>query len=590
MKLLSKILIVSFFLISISHSEVKVFLTIDQENLDVGDQLSLEVTVEGTRDSTTPMIKGTENFSLVSRGSSSQFQMINGRTTVSVKTSYEASLSKAGSFIIGPAEVEVEGKIYRSNQVRIKVSKGNNNYNQNNEYYKIDSIVENKYPYVNQQIVYTFRLLTKVSLREAQVDIPDFDGFWKEQLGNQNNYEKIINGVVWQVMEIQYALFPLGPGQLTIPEVTLKAKILVPDKRRNNRRRGSMLDSFFSDSLMGRRGKLKNVKLTSNKILLNIKDLPSLNKPDGFTGLVGQYDLDVTIDKNIIKKGDSLTLTTEISGRGNIFDAKGPAYNISGFKSYDDKPTLKKIIDENKKIVGKKIFKKALVPQNLGVRSLGTISLYYFDPDQADYMVINKDLGEINVQRSAGDDEVNHMTISERLVEENKQEIKVLAEGLMPNKESVSFLTNFYNSTIYNLMLFFSFFFLPLLNLLFYFFTKSKQRKSRDLGLLRKEKAFKNYKSEANKISLDENFFNDTSLAFRRYIGNKLNVDGLAVTPIDLERVLAPYRISTGIEHEILQLLKSFEKFQYGGSSSVSKKEFKKHVDSLVKKIEKEKI
>ncbi len=590
MKLLSKILVVSFFLISASQAEVKVFLTIDQENLDVGDQLALEVTVEGTRDATTPVIKGTENLDLVSRGSSSQFQMINGRTTVSVKTSYEASLSKAGRFVIGPAEVEVDGKVYRSNQVRVKVSKGNNNYNQNNEYYKIDSIVENKYPYVNQQIVYTFRLLTKVSLREAQVDIPDFDGFWKEQLGNQNNYEKIINGVVWQVMEIQYALFPLAPGQLTIPEVILKAKILVPDKRRANRRRRSMLESFFNDSAMGRRGKLKNVKLTSNKILLNVKDLPSLNKPDEFSGLVGQYDLDVKVDKNIINKGDSLTLTTEISGRGNIFDAKSPAYNIAGFKSYEDKPVLKKFIDENKKLVGKKTFKKALVPQNLGVIPLGAISLYYFDPEQEDYMVINKDLGKINVQQSAGDDEVNHMTGSDRLMKESKQEIKVLAEGLMPNKENLSLLTNFYNSTIYKLMLFFSFAFLPLLNLLLYFYIKNKQRKSSDLGLARKEKAFKNYKSETSKISLDENFFNETSLTFRRYIGNKLNVDGLAVTPLDLGRVLSPYGISIEMENEIMNLLKSFEKFQYGGSSSISKKEFKKQVDLLVKKIEKEKI
>ena len=70
-------------------------------------------------------------------------------------------------------------------------------------------------------------------------DIPDFNGFWKEQLGEQRNYEKIINGLAWQIMEVKYALFPLRVGKLIIPKTTLFAQILVPDRNKRNRRKKS---------------------------------------------------------------------------------------------------------------------------------------------------------------------------------------------------------------------------------------------------------------------------------------------------------------------------------------------------------------
>ena len=71
-----------------------------------------------------------DNFRVLSGPNSSQsssIQIINGKVTQSVEVNYTYLLSAGGEegiFEIPPAKVEVEGKTYESNSVKIQVVKG----------------------------------------------------------------------------------------------------------------------------------------------------------------------------------------------------------------------------------------------------------------------------------------------------------------------------------------------------------------------------------------------------------------------------------------------------------------------------------
>jgi len=85
-----------------------------------------------------------------------------------------------------------------------------------------------------------------------------------------------------------------------------------------------------------------------------------------------------------------------------------------------------------------------------------------------------------------------------------------------------------------------------------------------------------------------KNFLTKASNVFRDYIGDKINIDGKALTPLDLDRVLRPYHVGPETLKEIKGLLQDFESAQYGGQAKKAPTEMLTKMKSIVKSMEKE--
>ncbi|MCB0309272.1 MAG: BatD family protein, partial [Bdellovibrionales bacterium] len=216
-----------------------VTLSVDQNTITLGESLSLQVKVAGSRDSTEPVISNMDNFEIESSGTSSQIQIINGTTTVSKVFQYMATPKKEGVFQIGPAVIEVSGVKFQSRAVNITVSKSPTH--QKDAPYRVKAFVDNSSPFVHEQIVYVFQFLTRVQLANAKLDAPKFSDFWKEDLGKEREYQMTDQGISWSVTEVRYALFPNRAGILKIEPTVLSAAVVI----RSNRQ--SLFDSFFDD-------------------------------------------------------------------------------------------------------------------------------------------------------------------------------------------------------------------------------------------------------------------------------------------------------------------------------------------------------
>jgi len=95
---------------------------VDRSRLSPGDQLTLKVTLEGSVQSLPtaelPTLNGVEVYT---GGTSQNFSFINGKTSLSVTTTYYLVVRTDRSFEIPALEVEVQGQTYRTQPIPIQV-------------------------------------------------------------------------------------------------------------------------------------------------------------------------------------------------------------------------------------------------------------------------------------------------------------------------------------------------------------------------------------------------------------------------------------------------------------------------------------
>lgn len=562
------IFLFGFFIISFSLLAQEVSLTVDELTIFVGEETGLKVAVDGARSAPEPDVKVPESITVQGVGSSSSFQIINGQTSMQKNFSFILRVEKEGEFEIGPAVVVDGNNKLVSNTVKIKVVKKTaEQLKQEADYYYVETSLDKEQAYVNEQVVFSYRFYRRIDVPSYEIGLPEFTDFWKVPLGKEQSRIQVINGQRWAVTEVHVALFPLKTGQLTIDPAQLNGVII---ERRGGRRRGFGNFGFggmLGDSFFGGGVKQKRLNLQSSPLSLEVIPLPTQGRPLNFSGLVGQFDLKANLDKNNIKKGESATLTLEIHGEGNIFDAKEPEISLEGFKSYKDKPQ-EQLYKQNNRLSGVKVFKQALVPQADGQLNIELPSLIYFDPQANIYKSSRMAPLVMNVSPNNEDQSLNHLSgQAPSSAPKEKSEVQFIGKDLMPLKLSLrsGILANF--SKRQQAIFILIGLFLPFLNLFWRFYLHGREKHLSNTAQMRKSGAYKKFKTQIGKVKNKNNTIEATSSVFKEYLGDLWNVDGGSLTPIDLDRITQNKNINENVLTEVKGLLKDYERYQYGGGA-----------------------
>ena len=260
-------------------NEVKLSATVDKNELTLEDTLQLSLTVEGVQNAPPPRLPEIADFRVRSRGTASSTRINNGETRISFTYNYLLAPTKTGSFEIGPSSVEVQGKTYRSKPIRVKVSKASRNPSAASTLAYVETSVSNKNPYVNELIVYTFRLYRKVDAKNLDLKLSyDDSQFRKEDMGDAKIHARVINGVRYHVHELSVALFPIHPGKVTIPRAEIELDLM---NRRGNASRQDPFSLFFDDPFNRSRNQAIHKILRSDPIPLNVKAASGKRKTRG---------------------------------------------------------------------------------------------------------------------------------------------------------------------------------------------------------------------------------------------------------------------------------------------------------------------
>jgi hypothetical protein len=417
-------------------ADVTVSAEVDRTTLAPGESLQLQVTVKGGKGDVD--LSGLTDFKVLSSGTSSSIQIINGHMSRQQTYTYLLMARRRGRLTIPALPVEVDGRTYRSEPITITVSNqpdsGDAGTAAREKEAWVTAEVSNPTPYEGQQIIYAFRLYNSVQIDDAKFQPPEFDGFSSKEVKDRRSFRKLINGREVVVTEIDYALTPLKAGEQTLEPAVLQVNIIRPNKRRQRSPFGNFFsDPFFSPSTIEPR------VLQTGTLKVKVQPLPALPPDLKFSGLVGRFDLHVEMPASDLKVGDSATLAVTVEGRGNIMDAQPPDLKIPpDFKAYADNPQETVDLDHNG-FHGKKIFRTALVPLKAGRYELPAVSLTYFDPEHKAYRTLTAEAPALTVA-AALEKPAPAVTITPQPLQAVKKQVTFTGRDILPPKEDLSAL------------------------------------------------------------------------------------------------------------------------------------------------------
>ncbi len=560
---LRKLLLISVLLIIEAGSAYGLSLTakVDRTEATLEDRIFLTLSVEGSQRTATPRLPDLPAFEVISRGSTTRMQIINGRVSSGVDYSYILIPRKAGTFEIGPATVTEGGSTVESNTMTLTIAAGASQpADTARQDLFITAEVSTTAPYVNEQVIYTFRLFRSIRIANASLDSPSFQRCRVESLGKEKEYETVINGKTFIVTEVRQALFPTREGTIEIEPAKLSCDVVM-----QSRRRGFFDDPFFDDSFFGF-SRTEPKMLHSNPITLDVKPLPLEGKTALFSGLVGTFSISTSVSKKQLEVGDTTTLTITIKGSGNIRDAAPPEMPATAdFKIYDDKPALS-IQEGAVRFGGTLTLKKALVPLKEGSLRVPELAFTYFDPARGNYELCKSAPLVIEAAPPANKEKLQLVEALGTVT--SKEEIKIIGKDILPINASRAALRPYRMDPWHWIYLvYFSF---PVAA---YAATalmkKRKKRLEEDTGYARGRTALKRF--QRNLASLKKqahagdrkDFYRFTSRTLKEFLGDKLNLTGSALTPQEIEQQLSALAVPREKIGELLEVLHTLEAGQF---------------------------
>lgn len=545
--------------------------TVNRREATMEDQIVLQITVEGSQ-LAEPMLPEMPDFDVHPRGQSSQFQIINGQATSSVVHNFILIPRRTGTFNIGSATVEIDGTTYSSRPFSIRILEASAQPEEARHAFLAVQVSTAK-PYVGQQVVFTWRFYRRVQVAGANIESIEFPGFLVEDLGELREYQTVYEGQQYVVSEFRKALFPQEEGLLTIPPSALRCQLVL----RNQRRRRSVFDEFFGSS------QTQPKLLRSRAIQLEVKPLPE--PPSGFSGLVGQFDISADVSKRNLQVGESTTLSISISGTGNARMISQPAVgDLDRFKVYDDQPSSS-IDGSGNALRGSKTFTKALVPLEAGELRIPAVSLTYFNPSEGSYRTARSRPVTLAVSPADGQEELR---LTESLAPSaGKVAVRILADDILPIARGLEAVRR-PSPTVSSPPIVAALLLAPAMIFGALLYGERRRRKfESDLGLRRRSAAYRTARKSLGKLDNENSteLARHASLCLRTYVGDKLGLEGAALTPGEVRTELTELDLDPELIERVGETLNSLETALYG-AASVEKAQLTESLEKLISDLE----
>lgn len=312
---------------------------------------------------------------------------INGKRSFKKIYSYFLAPKKVGKFTIKQAVIEIDGNIYKTFPVNVEITPAVELPKDPNDpdYVASQNIhlvaeVSKTNPYLNEPVTVVYKLYVSPSTGVSnwrEIDNPKYSDFWSQNIPIKNISVQNgqFNGEEYRFVELRKTvLYPQKSGELKIEPLSLDVTVEVPTNRRD----------FFGGRMMTQ----VNQRVTAGGRTIKVKPLPEQGKPENFTGAVGDFDLVVSTSKNQLNATESLQLTVEVSGKGNLklFELPKPKFP-SALEVYD--PVRDdKVNTALDGMYGTRIENYTIVPQFKGKYPIPGISFSYFDPKTEQYKTI----------------------------------------------------------------------------------------------------------------------------------------------------------------------------------------------------------
>ena len=351
---------------------------VDKTELRTGEVLTLTITVtaEGSVPSR-PTLPSMLTVNIVGQGQRSQVMTVNNQTTAEVVYEYQLSPTTDGPLTIGAIKVTLDGTTYETDPITVEVHPGASTPTTQRptlppaevstelagQPYYAEAEVDNRSPYVGEQVHYIFRFYSAVPAGSPRYEKPDLTGFWALEDPTPSRSVRAVAGRRYTVEEIDSVLFPTIAGPTTIgpAEVTLPGGLTEPARR-----------------------------LRTMPVDLNVQPLPP-GKPADFSDAVGRFSISARTNSESGAVNEPLVLTVNLTGEGNFDLLPHPAWpDMPGWRTFDAAPKTRTEIDDGV-VYGRRTYQRTLVPREAGEFTIPPVSFTYFDPSKEKYETVSTD-------------------------------------------------------------------------------------------------------------------------------------------------------------------------------------------------------
>ena len=291
---------------------------VSQREVVQGNTVQLRIKAIGDR-AEFPNIQEIDDTKVLGRSQTqnNSISYINGKMTNEHSTSLILTFAPQHDITVPSYSVNIDGKVYKTDPIRIKVVKASAPGVGSNVKYSLQMRADKKKVIVGEPLVVTvyFSLKTGVRLSDnPQYSKPEFKGFFVKEINDPRAYIKGDQ----QIQELRYILTPQKEGTYTIGPATAKLSEI-------DRSRQDMFGRFFG-------GNWKSI--VSNTLTITVK-----SKPED-TDLVGDFTLESHLDHGQTKANKPVNLTVRIEGDGSLEDFDLSDYEIDGVTVYSDDPKV----------------------------------------------------------------------------------------------------------------------------------------------------------------------------------------------------------------------------------------------------------
>lgn len=559
---------------------------VSKNKVAVGEVFQIAFTLEGQGSNLTyPNLKDFDIYSGPNQSQSMSF--VNGNFSQSTTISFFISARKEGKFIIGPSTVMAGNQKLETKPISIEVVKANtqqqNNNNQNaapqqrqqqqtqqqapqetqisNDDLFVRTFLSKSKAYLGEQLTLTQKVYSRVDLRGFQnVKFPQYNGFWSQQEDANkqvNLQQENVNGVMYYVAEYSKVyLFPQRTGNIAIDPVELECIVRKQVKRQPR----NIFEQFFGA------GGYEDVvvKVKSKQVKVDVIDLPTENKPQNYTGAVGNFSYKAEISKDKVKANDAFNLKLTINGSGNIKLVEPLKLNLpESFEVYD--PKVSENIKTNGGVSGSKTYDYLIIPREQGEFTLSNLNFSYFDNNKKEYITLpSPDIKITVLEGDASSAQV--VTPSKHGIKEGENDIRYIKTGdLGLQKEESEFFSSF---THYLLLI------IPtLLFMAGVLVFKQQIKANSNTALVKERKAAKIARQQLvlaekhMKANNKDLFFTEVLNAIHKYLGNKFGLSTVDLSKEKISEMLLSKHVTETTTKEVLNTMDTCEFAKYAPSA-----------------------
>lgn len=350
-------------LVSTIASANQLIASVDRDTLGIQETFTLTISAD-SKSSGQPDFATLKNDFEILSNNVSQFTSISN-SGAEFKKVWQLTLApkRIGTLLI--PSFNLDGSI--SDAIEIKVSKQSQTQSSGDEQVSVVVEVNKSSVYVQEQILVTFKLVSKVNLSKAEMQPLEMKDAIVIPLSEKpKQYVANINGKQHLVLETNYAIFPQNSGELIIPSVLYS---VLPSVERN----------LWSDPF-GRNG-------------ANILRLPTAEKHIGVNAVpasaagkawqpADNFALHETWSSSLdhLKMGEPVTRTITISADGLTGGQISPlsSSTIDGLTFYPDQPQNSDA-KTDKGIQGTRVETMAIIPNRGGEFTLPEVKVDWWD-------------------------------------------------------------------------------------------------------------------------------------------------------------------------------------------------------------------